>query len=725
VTDESRPSPLTRDRLQRELDVTKEIARIFTTLPDEQMYGEMLAVVLEAMDSKIGVFGYVAEDGSFVCPSMTREVWDECLIPDKDIVFPRDSWGGIWGRAMVEQKTLMSNEPFTVPEGHVAVDRVIDVPIVHQGETIGNVMAGNKSTDYDEEDIRLLEAIVAQVAPVLHARLARDRQEWQRREAEQALREAHDRLELRVAERTAELQQANEHLRQSEANYRGIFDGVTDMIVVHDLETGEILDVNAETARATGYTREEFMRIGPVGTAPQGEQYAPERAMAFMEKAAAGEPQLFEWGFIDKAGEFHPTEVHIERGEIGGRPCLLGIVRDITERKQVEEERQLLEHQMQQAQKLESLGVLAGGIAHDFNNLLMAILGNASLALMKMQPESSGRTHIQKVETAAKRAAELTNQMLAYSGKGKFVVEPLLVSRVVEEMAHLLEAVISKKAVLKYDFVEDLPKVEADAAQIRQVVMNLILNGSDAIGDRSGVVTVTTGVLKADRAYLSDTYLDWDLPEGYYVFVEVSDTGRGMDAETRKKIFDPFFTTKFSGRGLGLAAVLGIVRGHKGALKVYSEPGRGTTVKVLLPAAEEPREVQVVKPRSAEDWQGEGCILVIDDEEMIRETSRMILEALGFDVLLAEDGRQGIEVFRANADDLDAVLLDMTMPHMGGEETFTELRRIRSDVRVILSSGYNEQEATNRFAGKGLAGFIQKPYLPQDLAELLRGILES
>jgi two-component system, cell cycle sensor histidine kinase and response regulator CckA len=681
---------------QRQFEVGKEIVRIFATGSEDDMYGDMLDVVLKALDSTIGIFGYVDETGTLVCPSLTREVWDECQIPGKDIRFPRESWGGIWGRAMLEQKARYSNEPFEVPGGHVPVLRTIDVPLVHAGELVGNLMVGNKATDYDDEDLRLLQSIGDMIAPVLHARVQRDQQERQREKAEQALREAH---------------------------YRQLFDAATDMIVVQDPETGAILDVNAETVRASGYTREEFLSGGVSGFSPPGEQYSMERAMGYMQRAAAGEPQLFEWGFVDKGGEFHPTEVHLKLAEIRGEPCLLGVIRDITERKRVELERQQLEHQMQQAQKLESLGVLAGGIAHDFNNLLMAILGNASLALMKLRPESPGRDHLQKVETAAKRAAELTNQMLAYSGKGKFVVEPLCMSRVVEEMSHLLGAVISKKVVLKFDFTDDLPPIEADASQIRQVVMNLILNGSDAIGDTSGVVTVSTGVVQADRSYLSGTYLDWELPEGYYVYVEISDTGHGMDAETQRKIFDPFFTTKFSGRGLGLAAVLGIVRGHHGAVKVYSEVGKGTTVKVLLPAAEEPEPVRVVKPRAAADWRGHGLVLVVDDEEMIRDTARMILEAVGFDVLLAEDGREAVEVFRERGDDIRVVLLDMTMPHMGGEEAFTELRRIRDDVRVILSSGYNEQEATNRFAGKGLAGFIQKPYPPMKLAEILRGIL--
>ncbi len=683
---------------ERELLVSREIVRVFATMPDQDIYGEMLDVVLQALGSEIGVFGYIDDDGALVCPSMTREVWDQCQVPDKDIRFPRETWSGIWGRCLEDLTPRYSNEAFAVPEGHVPVSRTMVVPLVRRGELVGNLMVGNKATDYTEEDFTLLQSIGSMIAPVLHARLERDRQEQLRRAAEAALAEAH---------------------------HRQVLDAATDMIITQDPRTGAILDVNEETVRATGYTREQFLSGGVAGFSPPGEQYSMERAIGFMQQAAAGEPQLFEWGFIDTDGEFHPTEVHLKLTEIRGESVLLGVIRDITERKRVERERQQLEHQMQQAQKLESLGVLAGGIAHDFNNLLMAILGNASLALMKLHPESPGRDHIQKVETAAKRASELTNQMLAYSGKGKFVVEPLSVSRVVEEMSHLLGAVISKKAVLKFDFAADLPPIEADAAQIRQIVMNLILNGSDAIGDTSGVLTVSTGVVQADRDYLAGTYLDWDLPEGYYVYVEVSDTGHGMDAETRRRIFDPFFTTKFSGRGLGLAAVLGIVRGHHGAIKVYSEEGKGTTVKVLVPAAEEPGPVQVVRPRAADDWRGSGLLLVVDDEEMIRDTARMILEAVGFEVALAADGREAVEIFRARSEEIRAVLLDMTMPHMGGEETFTELRRIRGDVRVILSSGYNEQEATNRFAGKGLAGFIQKPYPPQNLVELLRGILDD
>ena len=395
--------------------------------------------------------------------------------------------------------------------------------------------------------------------------------------------------------------------------------------------------------------------------------------------------------------------------------------RDVTDRKRAEEERRQLEAQIQHTQKLESLGVLAGGIAHDFNNLLMAILGNADLALMDLSPVSPARQSLAEIKKASLRAADLAKQMLAYSGKGKFVVEPLDLSEVVEEMAHILEVSVSKKAVLKYDFSNDIPAIEADATQVRQVVMNLITNASEAIGDKSGIISIRTGAMQVDRRYLRETYLDEDLPEGLYVTLEVADTGSGMDAETQAKLFDPFFTTKFTGRGLGMAAVLGIVRGHSGAIKVYSEIGRGTTVKVLLPAVEGATVLH--RNEAVGQWQGSGTVLLVDDEETVRAIGTTMLQRLGMTAITAVDGRDAVAMFREHVDEIGCVILDLTMPRMDGEQAFRELRRIRSDVRVIMSSGYNEQEVTQRFAGKGIVGFIQKPYELQALAATLREAL--
>ncbi|MEI6207436.1 MAG: PhnD/SsuA/transferrin family substrate-binding protein [Desulfuromonadales bacterium] len=279
--------------------------------------------------------------------------------------------------------------------------------------------------------------------------------------------------------------------------------------------------------------------------------------------------------------------------EISGMPIegsLLVVFNDITERKQAEDERLKLEQQLLHSQKLESLGVLAGGIAHDFNNILMAVIGNADLALMRMNPESPARDNLHKIEQAAARAADLAKQMLAYSGKGKFVVEHINLNRLLEEMLHMLEVSISKKAILRINVTPNLPSVEADATQMRQIVMNLVINASEAIGDKSGVIAITTGCMDCGRNYLKDVWLDENISEGLYVYLEVADTGCGMSNEIMSKIFDPFFTTKFTGRGLGMAAVMGIIRGHKGAIKVYSEPDKGSSFKILLPASDKPED---------------------------------------------------------------------------------------------------------------------------------------
>ncbi|EDY20647.1 multi-sensor hybrid histidine kinase [Chthoniobacter flavus Ellin428] len=412
--------------------------------------------------------------------------------------------------------------------------------------------------------------------------------------------------------------------------------------------------------------------------------------------------------------------------DVTGKPVrMLGTVMDVTHQRLAEEERVRMERKLQEGQKLESLGVLAGGIAHDFNNLLTGILGNASFARMDIPANSPAQPSLEQVEIAAQRAAELCKQMLAYSGKGRFVVQRLDLSSLVRETSDLLQVSISKNCVMKFALAEDLPAINADATQIRQIIMNLVINASEAIGDRSGSISVTTGVMDADRAYLSEAHLSPNIPEGEYAFLEVSDNGTGMTPETRAKIFDPFFTTKFTGRGLGLAAVLGIVRGHSGALKVNSEVGRGTIFKLLLPCADGPSENTSALPSPLITWRGSGTMLVVDDEDTVRATMTRMLERVGFDVLQAANGHQALEIFHREEEKIVGVLLDLTMPLLDGNATFTELRRCDPDVRVLLMSGFNEQDAVHRFAGKGLAGFIQKPFKPETLYSKLQSIFEN
>ncbi|MFO0843301.1 MAG: PAS domain S-box protein [Gemmataceae bacterium] len=405
-----------------------------------------------------------------------------------------------------------------------------------------------------------------------------------------------------------------------------------------------------------------------------------------------------------------------------GRVVLLaGTTLDITERKRAEEQRRRLEAQLLHAQKLESLGVLAGGIAHDFNNLLTGILGYASLALMQLHPGSAACPLLLEVEKAAQRAAELTQQMLAYSGRGKFIVQPLRLDQVVQEMVNLLGTVVSKKASLNLEL--EPATVEGDATQIRQVVMNLITNASDALEGQCGVIAVRTGVRRAGEADLRSAYLAHDLPAGEYACVEVADTGCGMAPETLPRIFDPFFSTKFTGRGLGLAAVLGIVKGHRGAIKVDSARGQGTVFQVLLPAfAGAPAEGRAA-PTEEPSPRGHGTVLVVDDEPTIRDLARRALEPAGFWVLEAGDGAEGLELFRQHRQEVVAVLLDLTMPRMDGLEALRGLRLLQADVPVLVMSGYSETEVSTRFAGLGANGFLQKPFPPHDLLTWLLELL--
>ncbi|MEW6427577.1 MAG: transporter substrate-binding domain-containing protein [Thermodesulfobacteriota bacterium] len=548
-----------------------------------------------------------------------------------------------------------------------------------------------------------------------------ERELAERQKAEAALRTLAAELEKRVRDRTGELErEIGERIKSekaalaSEQRFRELFQNVADPVYIADL-SGKIIAANDQACTELGYSREELLRTH-VTNLDTGE-IGPDRVAAFFRDHPDAQTFTFESCHRRKDGSTFPVELKARVIDFEGSRALLGVARNLSERKQAEEHRLRLEQQLLHAQKLESLGVLAGGIAHDFNNILTAIIGNADLAIMRLNPESPALDNLQRIEKAACRAADLAKQMLAYSGKGKFVVEVIDLNRLVEEMGHMLEVSISKKAVLRYNLTRPLPAVRADATQLRQIIMNLVINASEAIGDRSGVIAVTTGCMDCDRSYLNHVWLDENLSEGLYVYLEIADSGCGMSKETMAKIFDPFFTTKFTGRGLGMAAVLGIVRGHRGAIKVYSEEGKGSTFKVLLPAADRPAEL-FNHPGGGEDWRGSGTALLVDDEETVRAIGREMLKELGFSVLTAADGREGLEIFKQHPE-IAVVILDLTMPHLDGEQTFRELRKLKPDIDVIMSSGYNEQEVTQKFAGKGLAGFVQKPY---KLSELRRAL---
>ncbi len=557
---------------------------------------------------------------------------------------------------------------------------------VRQGEVLGylNVITYGEMRELSPDELALLKGIAdLAVGALANARLFADKE--------------------RVAAR----------LRESEKRYREIVETTREGIAVIDGDGvftytnrrfGEIFDLLPDELVGKRYL--DFVR--------------PENVESLKERLAlrfAGTTARFENTTRTRTGRevcYSSTATRV--GE-QGREAILVVVSDITEARRLAEK-------LQSAQKAESLGVLAGGVAHDFNNLLVSVLGNAGVALMELPPQSPVRAIVEDIQTAALRASELTRQLLAYSGRGRFVIARIDLGRVVEEMAHLLSAVIGKNVRIEYALGHELPRIEGDPTQIRQLAMNLITNASDAIGERAGTITVTTRLVDVDRAHLADTYLDDRLAPGVYVCLQVSDDGAGMTPETRAKIFDPFFSTKFTGRGLGLAAALGILRAHRGAIDVESEVGRGTTFKVLFPAAPPavdaptiPAVSVVPSPSSA------ATVLVVDDDASVRSVVKRILAQQGYTVLVAGDGDEALEVYAQNLGRIDAVVLDVTMPRMSGEETFRRLCEMDPTVRVLLSSGYSEQEATSHFAGKGLAGFLAKPFTPAELLERVRAML--
>ena len=481
----------------------------------------------------------------------------------------------------------------------------------------------------------------------------------------------------------------------------------SDSAIIAKSVEGTIVTWNAAAERIYGYGAEEAIgrNIAMLLRAEDGGAFAGR--LARLRRGESIEP--FETVHATKDGRLIEVEVEVSPilgrdGEVVGAST---IARDITASKREQRE---FESKLIESQKLEALGVLAGGIAHDFNNLLGVILGNTSLALAAISADSPAREMLDQVEQAARRSAELANQMLAYSGKGKFVIQPMGLGELVQGIAELIQGTISKKAVLTTAFAPDTPVIEGDVTQLRQVVLNLITNASEALGEETGTITISTGPVDAEPEYLADFEHAGDLQPGRYAFLEVSDSGAGMSAETQARIFEPFFTTKFTGRGLGLAAVQGIVRSHDGAIKIYSEPGRGTSFKLLFPAAATEARPTASPNSGSSDWRGSGTVVVADDSDGMRHLATVMLESFGFDVIQARDGTEALSTLKAHEGRLAFALVDLMMPGMTGDEVVHELERLGTSTPIVLASGYNAQQVTQELTGNGVAAFLQKPY---------------
>jgi len=403
-------------------------------------------------------------------------------------------------------------------------------------------------------------------------------------------------------------------------------------------------------------------------------------------------------------------------GEITG---LIGITADVTRRKRDEQDKIKMTRMLETTQKLEAMGLLAGGIAHDFNNLLTGIHGHAGLIRLQSGDRDDLLPSIHQIEQAARRASELCQQMLDYSGQHRNDRQRLDLNATIKQTLPLLQHSIHKKAQLTFEPAENLPALDADASQFRQVVMNLVINASDALKGDNGVIRVETGVIRADREYLDGLVYDDQLPPTDYLFIDVIDNGSGMSKEICARVFDPFYTTKKEGRGLGLATVIGIVRSHGGGIRIHSQPDQGTVFRVLMPACDAPAEQFPDDEQTGWNWHGAGRVLVIDDEETVRTVSARILEALGFSPTLAKDGQEGAELFRQHAADYKMVLTDLSMPIMDGAEACRRIKSMRHDIPIVLMSGYWEEQAKDDF-DTPVSGFLKKPFSPEQLRDLVK-----
>jgi len=523
-----------------------------------------------------------------------------------------------------------------------------------------------------------------------------------RRQAEEENRKLNEQLAQRLVDRTSQLTAVQER-------YSIFFDLVPEITLVSMFPEGRIIEINESFERNTGFTRDEVIGKTTIDLNVWAELEDREKIQQILKENKL--IHNFEARFRRKSGTIFPALCSMTLFEIDGIAYVLSVMNDITDRKQLEEERIGLERRLLQAQKLESLGRVTAGIAHNFNNILMSVMGYLEMVLDDLSLEHLARKNLEKALKSAKRAADLTRQILAYSGSGFFIFKEINISRLIEENISSFKSALSGTVSLSLNPAEDIPLINADPEQIRQVILNILINASESIDKNVGTVTLSTGVKDCDDDYLNQSCLEEKPKAGRFIYIEISDTGCGMDAKAKSLLFDPFFTTKFMGRGLGMSAVIGIIRSHKGAIFVNSEPGRGTTIRVLFPVSETKiRERKIVYKESAKTDSLPKMVLIADDEEHVRNLCEITINRLGFRTLTAEDGQEAVEIFQEHADEIDCVLLDLTMPKMDGISAMDAMREIRPDVKIIISSGHSKEEISRRFKDKELTGILQKPF---------------
>ncbi len=492
----------------------------------------------------------------------------------------------------------------------------------------------------------------------------------------------------------------------SERNYREIFNTSSDAIFIHDAATGAVLDVNDRMLEIFGFSREELEETSYEGTLAGIPPYTVEHAQTHMKKAVEEGPQVFEWMAQRKGGVHFWVEVSLRSTEIGGKGRILAVVRDIDDRKRMEE-------QLRQSEKLQAVGTLAGGVAHDFNNQLTGIIGWTELIQDRIGNDPDLDKATANILTAAQRASDLTAQLLAFARKGKFESRPVDLHDLINEVTQLLTHTIDKRISIETRLEAGEPYTIGDPSQLQNALLNLGVNARDAMPEGGRLVFSTRNI---DLTGENDCCRRWELEPGAFVEISVTDTGDGMDEETLKSIFEPFFTTKKAtkGTGLGLAAVYGTVNSHNGCIEVTSTPDAGSTFRIRLPLGRKPAASLPVEELPRE--RAAGRILVIDDEEILIQTVSAILRKDGYDTATCTDSSAGLEMYRKSPGSFDLVLLDMIMPGMGGPEVFHALKEINPAVCVLIMSGATANHEVQDLADAGARGFLAKPFRPRDLS---------
>ncbi|MBT8370737.1 MAG: PAS domain S-box protein [Desulfobacterales bacterium] len=512
---------------------------------------------------------------------------------------------------------------------------------------------------------------------------------------------------------------ADDALRDSEEKYRTILENIEEGYFETDLE-GNLTFFSDPFCKILGYPRSQLLGMNT------RKYTTPATAEKIIRKTArlkkTGRPEnVTDYDIIRKNGTNVALELSLSLlNDQNGQPMgYRGMLRDVSDRKRTEDEKHKLENQLQQAQKMESIGTLAGGIAHDFNNILMGIQGNASLMLLKIDSDHPNYEKVKNVEKYVQNGTELTKQLLGFARRGKYLIKATDLNEIIDKSSALF-ARTRKEIQVHTDLSDELWTVEVDRGQIEQVLLNLYVNAWQAMSEGGSLYLITK------NAILDGNYIKaYKVEPGKYVKFTVSDTGEGIDKETQKRIFEPFFTTKEMGRGtgLGLASVYGIIKSHGGYINVYSEKDRGTTFTIFLPASG--KEVAKEKGAATAMIKGSGNVLLIDDEEMVVDVGRELLQELGYSVMPALSGREAIDIFRTNQGKIDLIIMDMIMPGMGGGETFDRLRKIDPEIKVLLSSGYSIDGQATKILQRGCNGFIQKPFKLNQLAEKIQKIMEN